>query len=221
MIKRRICVLLFLLFTGVNVHAQWLDTLRNDLHGSKWPTACFDSRNSFISNRRAHIWGVKAGVEFNSRLEMGLGYNFHDQHLTKDFTYLNPYGNPETVVGALHLAYVSVYAKYVYYKTEKWKFSIMPVQLGFGRSSYVYPTERGNVKTDRSGIVTFEPGISVSYKIFWWFGVGGDFGYRYMLVNNPAITENFNSPIYTFYVIFYWGDIYKKLFPDTKLAKML
>lgn len=209
------------LFAVCEMKAQWLDTLRNDFKGGAWPTASFDSRNSFISDRRAHIWGIKFGVEFNSRLQFGVGYNFHDQRLTRDVQYINSAGHITTTKAALHLSYVCMYARYVYYKSEKWKFSMMPIQLGFGGSSYVYDSDVGEKKIDKSGIVTYEPGISVSYKIFWWVGAGGDFGYRCMLKNNPAITENFNSPIYTFYLIFYWGDMYKRAFPNTKLAKIL
>src|ERR1044071_6977417 len=101
---KRYLLLLGFVICALHVKGQWLDTLRNDLHGSKWPTASFDSRNSFISDRRAHIWGLKAGVEFNSKLQFGLGYNFHDRRLTKNISYINDAGNVEVTKGPLHLS---------------------------------------------------------------------------------------------------------------------
>ena len=74
---------------------------------------------------------------------------------------------------------------------------------------------------DKRFVVIYEPGISVSYKIFKWLGAGADIGYRMMLRNNPAIPEKFNSPIYSFYGIIYWGELYKSIFPETKLAGKL
>ncbi|MBI3510389.1 MAG: hypothetical protein HY064_06975 [Bacteroidetes bacterium] len=211
----------FFILAAINAHSQWSDTLRNIFHGGIFPAASFDSRNSFISDRRAHIWAVKAGVEFDSKIQMGIGYNFLDQHLTKTIPYIDANGVPASTIGILHLGYVSIYGRYVYYKTDHWKFSIMPIQFGFGNSKYIYSDQNGFHKTDKEAIITYEPGISISYKLIYWLGIGADFGYRYMIKKNNAIPENFNSPIYSFYVVIYYGEIYKKLFPGTKLAKMI
>jgi hypothetical protein len=214
-------VFFFVLFFAltINVNAQWSDTISKILHGKIFPTASFDSRNSFISSSRAHIWGVKAGVDFDGRLQGGIGYNRHDKNLEKDIYFINELGVKDSTTAFLHLDYFSFYVRYVYYKTKHWKFSVMPYQLGFGNSRYVYENSGRKAVAGKRFVVLYEPGISVSYKIFQWFGVGGDIGYRFMLRGNPAIPENFNSPTYSFYVIIYWGELYKIAFPDSKWAK--
>jgi len=213
--------LFLLLFSPAAARAQWEDTLRRIFHGPVLPDAYFDTRNSYVSNGRAHIWGAKASVEFSGRIELGLGYNFLDQKITKEIDFTDANGRPGSAEARLHLAYISLYGRYVYYKKNHWTFSVMPVQLGFGGSKYKYMYNGDERITGKGAIVTYEPGISVSYRITWWIGAGGDIGYRYMLHNNPSIDGNFNSPIYTFYIIIYYADIYKHFFPGTKLAKML
>ncbi|MCX6310366.1 MAG: hypothetical protein NT084_01875 [Bacteroidetes bacterium] len=217
--------LFFLLITffcfHVNGSAQWSDTIETILHGKVYPTASFDSRNSFISNSRAHIWGVKIGVDFSGKIQGGIGYNRHDKNLRKEIYFSDLAGNPDSASAFLHLDYFSFYMRYVYYNKGHWRFSVMPYQLGFGNSDYRYLQNGSEKISGKRFVVIYEPGISVSYKFFKWLGVGGDIGYRFMLRNNPNISENFNSPIYSFYVSIYWGELYKNIFPETKLAKML
>ncbi|HEU4719109.1 MAG TPA: hypothetical protein VFU15_14795 [Bacteroidia bacterium] len=205
----------------VNAHAQWDDTLRQIFHGSVYPSASFDTRNSFVSSRRAHVWGLKIGVAFSDRIELGIGHNFLDDHIYKNVYYTSADGSMRMTEADLRLWYSGVYAKYVYYTNRNWRFSIMPVQIGFGSSRYIYSDGRSELFRDKRMIAVYEPGISVSYKIVRWVGVGADLGWRYMLRDNPYIIENFNSPTYAFYVIVYWGEIYKDAFPNTRLAKML
>lgn len=214
-------ILLFILLHCFIAKAQWSDTLKEILHGKMYPTASLDGRNSFINSERAAIWGIKAGVEFAGKLQMGIGYNQHINNLEKEIYFRDFYGQRDSAIGTLRLAYMSVYTRYVYYKSNHWKFSIMPIQLGIGDSKYKYDYLDKTRIVDEKIVVLYEPGISIAYKIIPWFGVGADLGYRIMLRGNRAIPENFNSPIYSFYAIFYWGELYKMAFPKTKLAKML
>ena len=214
-------VLLLLTCPLLRLHAQWTDTLHRVMHGTIYPTASFDSRNSFISSHRAHIWGVKAGVDFSGYLQLGLGYNFLDDNLKRTVYFVNNAGVSDSARGLIRMHFFSYYIRYVYYVSHHWRFSIMPVQLGLGNSRYDFNDGVSDRHKDKRFVMIYEPGISASYKIFKWLGVGGDIGYRIMLRKNPLIKENFNSPIYSFYVIIYWGEIYKILLPKTKLAKML
>ncbi len=202
-------------------NAQWSDTINKILHGKIYPTASFDSRNSFISSSRAHIWGIKAGVEFSGRLQGGIGYNRHDKNLEKEIYFRNESGIRDSVKAKLHLDYFSFYVRYVYYKKKRWKFSVMPYQLGFGNSRYKYELNGQKRISGKRFVILYEPGISISFKIFQWLGVGSDLGYRFMIRGNPAIPENFNSPIYSFYAIIYWGELYKLAFPESKWSKKL
>jgi len=213
---RKILVVATALLITHTARAQFIDTLRACISRSVAPAFFFDSRNSFISDRRASIWGVKAGVEFGGKLTFGGGYNQHTNNLTKTLLI-----NNAPVEAELRLAYVSYFARYVYYQSSRWKFSVMPVQIGFGRSRYRYELGESTINISRRGVIIYETGISVSYKILPWLGAGGDLGFRLMLLNNKDIPENFNSPIYSFYAIIYWGELYKMAFPDSKLAKKL
>ncbi len=212
-------VVLLLLPAAAN--AQLTDTLRACFSRGVSPTAYFDSRNSFIGNRRAQIWGIKAGAEFGGKLVLGIGYNQHTNNLTKEFVFKNTQQGYDTVPGKLRLGYVSYFARYVYYSSKHWKFSVIPAQLGVGRSRYDVDYGGEEMRLNRKTIILYEAGISVAYKVVPWFGVGTDLGFRYMIRKNKAIPENFNSPIYSFYTIIYWGELYKAVFPNTKLAKRL
>lgn len=218
--RRSFPVFVFL-FLCANANAQMADSLQQWF--SKRPRLAFffDSRNSFISDRRASIWGVKLGAEFGGKLTFGAGYNQHTNNLTKTIFTPNAIGGIDETTAELRFAYVSFFARYMYYQSEHWKFSVTPVQIGIGRSRYDYDYNGLSYRVDKRTVLVYEMGISASYKIFRWLGVGADLGLRLMLRNNKAIPENFNSPIYSFYGIIYWGELFKIAFPDSKLAKRL
>jgi hypothetical protein len=220
-VKAGLLIFFFCFFFIEFVSAQWRDTLREIFHGSVYPTAGFDSRNSFVSSRRAYIWGIKAGVEFDHKLQFGLGYNKLSSKLTRPYPFVTPSGIHDTATANLSMWYVGIYMRYAYYKTKRWKMSVMPIQIGIGTSHYKHSEGLGPIRTDKETIVVFEPGISAMYRVFKWLGAGVDFGYRLMLRTNRAIPEKFNSPIYSFYVIIYWDQVYKAVFPNSKWAKLI
>jgi hypothetical protein len=67
----------------------------------------------------------------------------------------------------------------------------------------------------------YEPAVSVEYKFLRWFGVGADIGYRFMITSDRKINQKFNSPIYAFKFLIYYNEIFKSIFPDSKLAKKM
>ncbi|MEO5644171.1 MAG: hypothetical protein ABIQ40_04410 [Bacteroidia bacterium] len=218
---RKLLTAVLFFFMCSEMNAQWSDTINKILHGKPFPTASFDSRNSFISSSRAHIWGIKIGVDFANRLQGGIGFNRHDKNLEKEVFFTNESGVRESTKAQLRFSYFSFYVRYVYYNKGRWKFNVMPYQWGFGNSRYRYEIEGKKYISGKRFMVLYEPGISVSYKIFKWLGAGADIGYRFMLRGNPAIPENFNSPTYSFYTIIYWGELFKIAFPDSKWAPKL
>src|SRR5574337_340719 len=153
---------------AICLHAQWNDTLHRVMHGTVYPDASFDSRNSFVSSQHVQIWGVKAGVDFSGYLQLGMGFNRHDNYLRKEIYFVNNEGRRDSASGKLHLAYLSYYIRYSYYQTEHWRFGIMPAQIGFGISKYIYTDGRQEKITDKRWILLWEPGISVIYKPFKW-----------------------------------------------------
>lgn len=219
---RIVAVAILLLLCGETfAQGSTHDSIYNSMHGRVQLAGGFDSRNSFISNRKAHIWGIKVAGELGELIQLGVGYNRLDDELRKTVYYVNRSLETDSTVGELRMDYFSWYARYVFYRKGKWKFSIIPFQLGIGRSRYRYEVDGEKYHTQKKGIIVYETGFSVSYRICRWIGVGGDVGIRYMVKNNPAIPEKFNSPQYAFYAIIYWTEILRTVAPENKFVKML
>lgn len=197
------------------------DSIYASMHGRISLGGGLDSRNSFISNRRAHIWGVKVAAEFGELIQLGIGYNRLDDDLTRTIYFTNENSVFDSAQGELRMDYVSWYARYVFYRKGRWKFSVIPFQLGIGRSRYMHTEGEEKVYTDKRMIMVYETGFSISFKICRWLGVGTDLGVRWMVKDNPAIPEKFNSPQYAFYGIIYWTEIVRALAPNNRFVKML
>lgn len=200
-----------------------LDSIRLSFN-QKWRFVVgVDSRNSFISNERAEILGLKLGVQFGKKIEIGISghlMNGRNSHFYKNYAVTSPSNTTEIVKAQLKLFYVAYYAEYIFFNSKYWKFSV-PLQLGMGRSSYLYSYNRKNVRTDRHLVLIYEPIIATEYKIFRWLSATAEVGYRIMLINNPAIKENFNSPTYSLGASISFTELYKRCFPGSKLANKM
>jgi hypothetical protein len=170
-----------------------------------------DSRHSFINQSGVSIFGVKGGIEYNRKLRFGLGFNILATRLSSSITFDYEGVNQTTDDARLIFYHVSPYAEYVFYKRDRWEISI-PVQFGIGTSYYTYKTESGQRFSDnRKFILSYEPAITAQYKILKYFGPGFGVGYRLMIVDNGAIEESFNSPVYIFRFKVFFGEIYRDL----------
>ena len=209
-----------LLPAALTSSAQVMDSLRAGIDRRASFTFKFDTRNSFISNRRGEIFGVKLGVEFDRKLRVGGGVHWLTSALSADRVMTDAAGKPVIVPAYLQMRYLAYYVEYVYFKTKRWELSI-PFQFGGGDTRYSYE-HAGRTYTDSKKIIAiYEPGISTQFKIFRWMGVGADVGLRVMVINNKAIKENFNSPTYAFKLLVWYDELFKMTFPNTKLAKRL
>lgn len=180
-----------------------------------------DSRNSFISNRRAHIWGIKLAAELGELIQLGIGYNRLDDEFTRTIYFTNENSLADSAQAELRMDYFSWYARYVFYRKGRWKFSVIPFQLGIGRSRYMHMRGEEKVYTDKRMIIVYETGFSISFRICRWLGVGSDVGVRWMVKDNPVIPDKFNSPQYAFYAIIYWTEIIRAVAPNNRFVKML
>ena len=204
-------VLLFLL--PLLSEAQLYDSLRSSLKMKRTIHFKFDSRNSFISSRRAQIWGVKLGADFGKKLRLGFGYNFLNSDFNKELFYPSSTGY-DTISRKLKIRYACAYIEYVFYRQNRWEFSV-PVQFSVGNSWYNYSfKELEGLRSPKHLLLLYEPSLSGQYKVFKWLGLGLDLGFRYALVKNKLIEEKLTSPIYVFKVLVYWGQLYKKVFPN-------
>ena len=107
------------------------------------------------------------------------------------------------------------FIEYVFFRNKRWEFSI-PLQIGIGNTHYEYHYGDHKFRNNWSVIINYEASISGHYKILKWFGVGAGIGYQLMLKDNPAIKENFNTPVYSIKLKIFLGDIYKSVFPPKK-----
>ena len=205
---------IFLVFSLVCLYLKAqpaLDTIKASLKQKPHLYGKFDTRNSFISNRRAKIFGVKMGLNYGNYLHIGVGYNQLNQpakDFDKKFFYTNSNGFVDSTMAHLHLYYISAGIEYIYYRTKKWELS-MPLQLGVGQTRYSY--QANGEKKERSKSINFiyEPAVSVQYKFVTWFGVGADVGYRFMFTADKELNQQFNSPTYAFKVLIYYNELYK------------
>ncbi|MGP8215864.1 MAG: hypothetical protein ACLQQ4_09900 [Bacteroidia bacterium] len=196
--------------------AQFIDSLQSAINQKGTFTFSFTSRNSFITNYSAYIFGFSVGVTFDKKLTIGGGYNA-----------LNTIINKRKIIGSdtlneqLSFAYFSYYVQYIINVSKHWKLYIMPFSIGLGGSSYQYNYKGSQYSEDSYVIVPYEPQVELDYNFNKWLGLYTQVGYRLMILNNPDIVQNFNSPTYSFGVLFSPFEFYAWLFPRTRLAQMI
>lgn len=224
MLKLKYIILLILFSAGILLKAQpTLDTIKFCLKQKPHRFAKLDTRNSFINNSRAKIFGIKGGVSYGNRVQFGIGYNQLYPPATafdKTLYFINIYGQSSPVIAKLRMYYISVYAEYAFYQTKHWELS-MPLQIGVGKSYYKYELQGVRTKSDESLNFIYEPAVSVEYKIVKWVGIGADIGYRFMITSDSHLNKNFTSPTYAFKLMIYYGEILKSIFPKSKLAEKI
>jgi hypothetical protein len=200
-----------------------MDTIRQCLKQKPHLFGKFDTRNSFIENSRAKIFGLKAGLNYGGRLHFGIGYNQLNppsSDFDKEIYTVNSFGEIEKTTAMLRLFYFSLHAEYIFYQTRHWQLS-MPLQLGFGQTYYKYNLLGKRIVIDKDYNFIYEPAISIEYKFVKWAGVGADIGYRFMLTDYERLNKKFTSPTYAFKFLIYYNEIVKSAFPKSKLAKRL
>lgn len=160
-----------------------------------------EARTSFITGRPVQVRGVQGGAHFGERVTVGLGYHWLQSRLVEVD------GNAEEK--RLLFRYVAPFFEYNFLHKQRWLVSI-PLRVGIGGSS----VRASDGKLDRGGILLYEPAMTVEYQFLKYFGIGVGAGYRLMLVNNKAINQSFNSPVYLFKFRVQLGKIYADLKPS-------
>lgn len=222
MFKR--CFFFLLLITLISNYAKSqpaIDTIKKCLDSKPQLFGKLDSRNSFISNSRAKVFGVKLGINYSKRLYFGIGYNQlypPSQNFNTQIYTVNASGALDSVDAQLKLNYFSTHAEYAYFQTKKWDLSIL-LQLGAGNTYYQYTAQGKKTETPKNLIFIYEPAISAEYKIIPWVGVGADTGFRFVIAEHKGIAQKLNSPTYAFKLLIYYDQIYKTLIGKMKKAK--
>jgi hypothetical protein len=196
--------------------AQFMDSLQSALNQKGSFMFSFDSRNSFITNNTADIFGFLIGVTFGKKISIGGGFNSLNSNIYHVFS------EGETKDTAkLNFFFFSYYIQYIMNLTKHWKLYITPINMGIGGSSYQYSDKGGQHIIDSYMVLVWEPGVELDYNFNKYWGLYTQVGYRYMLINNPAIGETFNSPTYSYGILIYPLEIFAGIFPRTKLAHLI
>ncbi len=208
------CIIILLFLAGNTSFGQI------DSSGNTWSKPRFflqlDRYNSFVANEGADMSGIKAGLEFGKKYRFGIGiYNLKSDII--EYKQLTPQQAAEapadTVKAQLNMGYVPLCFEYIFYDHNRWQFGI-PIHLGFGGTYFSYFDKAGNTKRIKGqNVMLTDVVISGQYKVFRWVGIGAGVGFRKMLVDNPAIQRNFNSPLYNIRLKIFLGEIYRTVFP--------
>jgi hypothetical protein len=183
-----------------------------------------DTYYSFIGNKSADVWGFKAGITWKKKWHLAVGYNkirsdIIELKMLPESEWSNSNVADHKVKAQLYLRYYPIMAEYVFYDKDPWQLSA-PVSIGYGRSYFQYFDKANNPRSIFShGVLVNDLGINAQYRIIKWVGIGGGLGYRLMLVKNPEVDTKFNSPIISFRIKLYLGEIVKSLFPNSKFIK--
>ena len=209
--KSKFFLTLFYSIISIIVFSQDNDTIKPLLSGKTTIFFRFDNRYSFVSDSLSKVTGFKFGIDYNQRVRIGAGNHRLVSPFTKKF-YVDSSGvTIDSVNAVLRMSYIAFFYEYVFMKSKKWEFSI-PVQIGFGNSSYDYIYQNRAYKKQKNPVLVFETNIEGHYKVLRYLGIGGGTGLRLMLVKNKEIEENFNSPIYILKIKLFLGEIYKDIF---------
>jgi hypothetical protein len=209
----RICLLLLLATVAGEVCAD-----STTVNIWKKPKLFFqlDKYNSVVSGLGADVDGVKAGLEFGKKFRFGIGiYNLKSDIIEyKKLTPAQAEDAPgDSVKALLNMGYVPLCFEYIFYDKGNWQFGL-PLHLGFGNTYFEYFDKAGNREHIRGhSVMLADVVVSGQYKIFRWVGVGAGIGFRKMLIDNPAIERNFNSPLYNLRLKIFLGEIYRTVFP--------
>ncbi|MEW6468126.1 MAG: hypothetical protein AB1458_04340 [Bacteroidota bacterium] len=227
-----ILMLIFALLCPCALRAQVRDSVARTLSRQPKLTGGLSTRYSFITGFAVAVRSVSMGAEFGGKLRVGIGYCWlklpeydaskpgGQQPFYRDKYLTDASGASYTVVSRLDLDYFFYYSELIFYHTRRWKFNI-PFRVGLGNSKYVYDHAGMKIKDSRHFVFLYEPSVCLEYKLFRFFGLGAEVGYRFMLINNNAIREKFNYPVYNFSFLVYYSEVFKAVFPGSRWSKKL
>lgn len=202
--KQFLCLLICVLFSSVLVAQpeKFESEFKKSFSTKPKFEFKFDSRFSFLRNTEVKTTGIKIGLSFNRKFNVGLGIN---QLLIRSESQIIEQN--DTIPVNLNYGYFSPYFEYVYFSSKRWEFNLS-TQIGIGEASFEYTNVEGKKsKKDKTTLISYEPAMLIDYKIIKWFGIGTGVGYRLILFKNGNINENFSSPVYVVKLKVYLGAI--------------
>jgi len=216
---KRLSLCLIFVFYAVAMRAQILGEIGESFRTKPKIFFNFTQYNSFINRQSANISGIKAGLEFNKKVRLGLGYGWLNSDIV-DKIAIDKNDLSYTTNGQLKFNFISTSFEYEFYTNDSWHLSV-PLVFGSGGAHYEYIDRltRERTSTKDFPIVLFEPTVNAQYNIIDWVGVSGGLGYRFALNASKDYKKNFNSPIYVISLKILFDEIYRDVFPNGILKK--
>lgn len=208
--EMRILALILSLIGLSSAQGQLLDSIA--LFTAEQPrfVAKLDFRGSFIRSQNVRIMGAKVGFEHAKRFQYGIGYSFLFTPVQREVLM------EETGVTTLRLriGYITPYVDYAFYQRGPWEIRL-PLQIGIGGASTIYRNAQGRKQRfQRTGLLIYEPAMTVQYRFWKYFALSGGWGFRLAVQTGDHLGENLNAPIYAFGLRVFFGDLWKDLGPD-------
>ncbi len=159
-----------------------------------------DSRNTFVRTETVGIFGVRGGLVFNNKIELGLGaygtrlLDFLGKEVNK--SYLDQSVSPaQRVPAKIGFEYISLYGEYLVLENHRWHLTVNS-QYGMGRVNIRIQeaNDMERLKRERKSLV--EHSVKAKYQFNSWLQLIGGLGYRYLLSGEKQIKDAFNAPIY-------------------------
>lgn len=104
--------------------------------------------------------------------------------------------------------YWAPFAKYRFYDKKNWEASV-DLQLGGGKSYARIGSGDSRIVLLENRVWLYEASMSVEYKILKLIAIGGGYGYRIMLKNNPELDQQFTAPVYVLGIRLIFDELYK------------
>lgn len=203
----RTIILVLALCAGFPARTQLLDSIALFAREAPRPIIRLDMKGSFVSNHSARMVGVKLGLEHARRFQYGAGYSFLFSAVERE-RLVDGLGMTNT---RLRLGYLNAYVDYAFYQRGPWEVRI-PVQIGVGRASVVYRDTHDRAQVlFRSGVIIYEPCMTVQYRFLRYFGVGAGWGYRLVMRTRHSLDERLTAPIYTLGLRIFFEEIYRDM----------
>ena len=205
-------IFLFLVVVGAVQAQPAVDTIKYSLQQKPILFGNIGTRNSFIDNYGVNILELLAGLKYNDRVKIGIGYHqLYSSSVAFDKpVVIKDYSGTETVNANLKIWYLSILAEYSYYTSRKWEFSI-PLHFGLGEGYYKYHYKSITGTINNSLMFVYEPAVSAEYKLTRWFGASIDIGYRFLLTDYKHFDQKLNFPTYSLNARIYYRSIYKHI----------
>ena len=199
-IKIVTCCLFLLLFcpkifaqVSDSVIVSHADSLRSKVkYAINW-----DSRSSFVENKRVNIWGVNMGISVGKkRNQITVGYYWMALN-----SYLRLFDLRKKATKRVNLDYYTrtdlYFFNLLYRKNfinnKRWRIS-MPVEIGIGtvKNQEMSLLNEIQIWKRKDYFIPIQAGLYVGWKATRWVGLGVSGGYRYALVQRN-LEDNYNG----------------------------